>query len=169
MTDPRTSSDRSGHLFTWIFLVCVALLAFGIYLQHWRNLDPCPWCVVQRLDYMLIGIIALIGALHRPGPIGTAFYASLGFGAAGAGVAAAAYQVYLQADPARAARCVGSPVERILDQLAVGQAIPPLLQYNGPCTPASWSLLGLSVPEWSLVWFVVLALAFVTIPFLASR
>lgn len=159
----------SARLFTLIFLVCVALLAYALYLQHWRNLDPCPWCVVQRLGFMLVGFIALVGALHRPGAIGTVFYSSLGFVAAGAGVAAAGYHVYLQADPARAAKCVGSPVERILDRLDIGSIIPPLLQYDGPCTLKPWSFLGLSIPEWALVWFVILSIAFLAIPIIARR
>ena len=77
--------------------------------------------------------------------------------------------MYLQADPVRAAKCVGSPVERILDQLDIGRIIPPLLQYDGPCTLKPWAFLGLSIPEWSLVWFVILAIAFLAIPLIARR
>jgi disulfide bond formation protein DsbB len=33
----------------------------------------------------------------------------------------------------------------------------------------AWSFLGLSIPGWSLVWFVLLAAAFVAIPFAANR
>lgn len=168
MTEHRPVAD-CGRLFTWIFLACIGLLGYGLYLQHWKNLDPCPWCVVQRLDYMLIGLIALTGALHRPGPIGTTLYASLGFIASVAGIAAASYQIYLQIDPVRAAKCVGSPVERILDQLEIGKLIPLLLQYDGPCTLKAWSFLGLSIPEWSLAWFVILAVAFLLVPLLSSR
>ena len=169
MPDPRTVSDRTSRLYTLVFLICLALLGFGLYLQHWVGLDPCPWCVVQRLGFILVGLIALAGALHRPGPIGTVAYSTFGFAAAAAGTAAAVYHVYLQADPERAAKCVGSPVERILDQLDVGSMIPPLLQYSGPCTLKPWSLLGLSIPDWSLAWFVLLAAAFIAIPLVAKR
>jgi disulfide bond formation protein DsbB len=148
MPDPRTIADRSGRLFTVIFLVCIGLLGFALYLQHAKGLDPCPWCVVQRLGFMLVGLIALIGALHRPARIGTAVYAAIGLVASAAGATAGAYHVWLQSDPARAAKCVGSPVERILDQLDIGR---------------------LSVPEWSLAWFVILAIAFVAIAVAAGR
>ena len=164
-----SASATNRRAFALIFLICVGLLAFALYLQHWQGLDPCPWCVVQRLGFMLVGLIALVGALHRPAGIGTVVYAICGFAAAAAGAAAAAYHVHLQSDPERAAKCVGSPVERILDQLDLGRMIPPLLQYDGPCTLTPWSFLGLSIPEWSLVWFVLLAAAFVAIPFLARR
>jgi disulfide bond formation protein DsbB len=169
MPDPRTVVDRTSRLHTLVFLVCAALLGFALYLQHGLGLDPCPWCVVQRLGFILVGLIALAAALHRPGPIASVAYSTFGVIASAAGAAAAAYQVYLQSDPARAAKCVGSPVERILDQLDVGAVIPPLLQYGGPCTLKPWSFIGLSIPEWSLAWFVLLAAVFVAIPFVANR
>jgi disulfide bond formation protein DsbB len=169
MPDPRTVTDRSGRAFTLIFVICLGLLGFALYLQHVKDLDPCPWCVVQRLGFMLVGLIALVGALHRPGLAGTIVYSILGLAASLAGAMAGAYHVWLQSDPERAARCVGSPVERILDELEVGRIIPPLLQYDGPCTLKPWSLLGLSIPEWSLAWFVLLSLGFLAIPFLLRR
>jgi disulfide bond formation protein DsbB len=148
------------RLFALIFLICLGLLGYALYLQHWGGLDPCPWCVVQRLGFMLVGLIALVGALHGRG---AATYATLGLGAALAGAAAGAYHVWLQSDPVRAAKCVGSPVELVLDKLAIGKVAPGLLQYDGPCTLKPWSFLGLSIPEWSLAWFVILAIAFLVI------
>jgi disulfide bond formation protein DsbB len=165
----RTAVDRSRRIFIGIFFVCVGLLAFALYLQHWKDLDPCPWCVVQRLGFILVGVIALAAALHGPAAAGATAYSIVGFIAAAAGAAAGAYHVFLQADPVRASKCVGSPVERILDQLALGKLAPPLLQYDGPCTLKPWSFLGLSIPEWSLAWFVILAIAFLAAPRLARR
>lgn len=169
MPDPHAIAARSGRTFTAIFVACLALLGFALYLQHVKGLDPCPWCVVQRLGFMLIALIALIGALHRPGIAGVVAYSLLGLAASLAGIAAGAYHVWLQSDPVRAAKCVGSPVERILDALQLGRIAPPLLQYDGPCTLKPWSLLGLSIPEWSLAWFVLFALVFLAIPLLVRR
>jgi disulfide bond formation protein DsbB len=167
MSDYRIA-ERGGRLFTWVFLACIGLLAGALYLQHWKNLDPCPWCIVQRLDFMLIGLIALAAALHRPDWLGVTVYASLGFLASAAGIGIAGYHIWLQADPSRAG-CIGSPLERWLDQIAIGKMIPPLLQYDGPCTLKPWSFLGLSVPEWSFAWFVILAGVFVWIAIAVRR
>jgi disulfide bond formation protein DsbB len=169
MPDARTYSHRTGRLFTLVFLACFGLIAFALYLQHVDGLDPCPWCVVQRLAFISVGLIALAAALHRPGPGGTVVYSVFAGATALAGLAAAVYHVWLQADPVRAAKCVGSPVERILDQLALGRIIPPLLQYDGPCTLKPWSFLWLSIPEWALAWFVILFAFIAAIPFLARR
>ncbi len=166
---PASRSTLSRRVFALIFLVCVGLLAFALYLQHWQGLDPCPWCVVQRLGFILVGLIALVGAIHGPGARGTAIYSTLGVVAAAAGAAAGTYHVYLQSDPVRAAKCIGSPVETILDRLELGKLAPSLLQYDGPCTLKPWSFLSLSIPEWSLAWFVILALVFLALALTARR
>ncbi len=163
------SVSRAARGFTLIFLVCFGLIAAALYLQHVKNLDPCPWCVVQRLGYIVIGVLALLAALHRPRGFGIGVYGGLSALVAATGAAAAAYQIYLQADKERAMSCAGSFVERLLDKSAIGKLIPPVLQYDGPCTLKPWSLLGLSIPEWSLVWFLILLVAAIVIPFRARR
>ena len=42
-----------------ISVACVAMLAFGMYLQHVVGLEPCPMCIVQR--YALIGVAIFTG------------------------------------------------------------------------------------------------------------
>lgn len=169
MADDRHIAERSGRIFTLVFLACLAILGFALYLQHVKGLDPCPWCIVQRLGYIAVALIALVAGLHRPGPGMTVFYSVLGVAAAAAGATAAGYHIYLQSDPKRAAACVGSPVERFLDQTDIGSWIPPLLQYGGPCTLKPWDFLWLSIPEWSLVMFVALAVVLALTPRLAGR
>jgi protein dithiol:quinone oxidoreductase len=163
---PASRSAASRRVFALIFLICAGLLAFALYLQHWQGLDPCPWCVVQRLGFMLVGLIALVAAIHGRT---TKIYSTLGILAAVAGAAAGTYHVWLQSDPLRAARCIGSPVETILDRLQLGKLAPSLLQYDGPCTLKPWSFLGLSIPEWSLTWFVILALVFLALALTSRR
>ena len=41
-----------------VCLACVALLAFGMYLQHVVGLEPCPMCIVQRYALVLIAVCA---------------------------------------------------------------------------------------------------------------
>jgi protein dithiol:quinone oxidoreductase len=169
MADSRQVADRSGRIFTTIFLVCACLIGFALYLQHIHNLDPCPWCVVQRIVFIAIGLLALLAGLHRPSGWGVGVYATLlGLLALG-GVAAAGYHLYIQADPERAMACAGSMVEKVLDQSRLGRIIPPLFMYDGPCTLKPWSLLGMSIPAWSLTWFVILTAVATAAPFVARR
>ena len=169
MPEAPVIANRASRIFTLVFVACAAILGFALYLQHIEGLDPCPWCIVQRLLFIVVGLIALVAALHRPGPVMTTFYAMLGAATALGGAVAAGYHVYLQADDARANACVGSAVERFLDRTDVGSWIPPLLQYDGPCTLEPWAFLWLSIPEWALIWFIALAVVLAFTPTLARR
>lgn len=168
---PSTDSiaNRAGRAFTFVFLFCFGVVGFALYLQHWKNLDPCPWCVAQRIAFLVIGLVALTAALHRPRGVGVTLYGIVGAVLALGGIAMAAYQIYLQGDPARAQACVGSPIEKILDATRLGKMVPPVFMYDGPCTLKPWSLLGLSIPEWSLAAFVIVLVAAIAIPWWARR
>ncbi len=56
--------DRLGtrRIMGVILLSCLALLGFGLYLQHVVGLEPCPMCIVQRYTMVLIAVVAAIGA-----------------------------------------------------------------------------------------------------------
>ena len=165
----QSQSRVPPGVFTAVFLICLGLLGFGEYIQHVLKLDPCPWCIVQRLGYIAVGLVSLTAALHRPGRGGTIFYAVLGSLFAMAGAAAAGYHIHVQNDPKRALECMGGWLEQWLDASRIGHFIPPLLQYDGSCAPKPWSFLGLSIPEWSLAWFVILLIVFIATIFAARR
>ncbi|MCX7256799.1 MAG: disulfide bond formation protein B, partial [Polaromonas sp.] len=40
--------DAPRRLLALVSVACIALLAFGLYLQHSVGLEPCPMCIVQR-------------------------------------------------------------------------------------------------------------------------
>jgi len=49
--------------FALIFAACVAMLAFGMYLQHVVGLEPCPMCIVQRYALVLVAVFAGLALL----------------------------------------------------------------------------------------------------------
>ena len=52
-----------------LFAVCGALLAFGLYLQHVKGIEPCPMCIVQRYALVLVAVVAGLTAMpQRPCP-----------------------------------------------------------------------------------------------------
>ena len=51
-----------------VFLACVGLLAYALWLQHRMFLDPCPLCLFQRVAFAWIGAWALLAAIHDPDP-----------------------------------------------------------------------------------------------------
>jgi disulfide bond formation protein DsbB len=143
----------SRLLFGLVFLACAALMAFGLYLQHVQNLEPCPLCIMQRYAFVLTGAIALVAAVHAPARSGQAVYSILTILAAGTGAAIAGRQIWLQHNPPVAVDC-GPDLGYMLDSFPLTQVLPRIFKGEGDCAAVTWHFLGLSIPEWALLWFL---------------
>jgi disulfide bond formation protein DsbB len=138
-----------------IFLICAALLGFGLYLEHGKGLEPCPLCVFQRIAFICIAVIALIATLHGPGRIAVWFYSGLISISALIGGAIASRQVWLQHLPADRVPECGPGLDYMLEAFPLGQALKMILSGSGECAEVDWSFLGFSIAEWSLLWFLI--------------
>ncbi len=138
-----------------IFAVCVAMLAFGLYLQHGVGLEPCPMCIVQRYALVLVAVFALLASTSgRKGlQIGAAGLLAL---AAGFGAFVAARQSWLQWYPPEIASC-GRDFYGMIETFPLKRAIPMIFKGSGDCTKVDWTFLTLSIANWSFVWFVAFA------------
>lgn len=125
------------------------------YLQEKLGLLPCPLCVIQRIFFILFSLTALAAAFHRPAGAGRWLYLGLLDLWATLGAAVAGWQVL--PDHPQAAECGISPEERFLNGLPLAKWWPTMFEANGDCTKVDWTFLGLSVPELSLIAFVLLA------------
>ena len=143
------------RIFIAVFLACAGILAFGLYLQETRHLLACPMCVVQRIAYFAVGIVALGAAIHDPGKVGRYVYAGITGLFAATGLVVAARQVWLQYHPALA-ECGISPEEVFLNALPLAKWWPAMFSANGDCARVAWTFLGFSIPELSLALFVAL-------------
>jgi disulfide bond formation protein DsbB len=138
--------------FAALALGMFGLVAVGLAMQHMFRLAPCPLCIFQRLLYLVIGVIALLGVLA---PAVRRLWALLiGLVAAG-GAAVAGYQTWMQAFPHLATECgYADPnaIERLVDWL--GMEWPSLFLATGFCTSRDWEFLALSMANWSLLIFI---------------
>jgi len=144
-------------IYAAIFVACAAMFAFALfYLQETKGLDPCPMCILQRYAFVAIGAIALIAAIHGPAAMGRKVYSGLIalFAIAGAGVAIR--HSYLQHFPPKMETC-GSDLEFLLNAFPLSQAFPKIFAGTGSCSKVDWTFIGLSIPEWALVWYVIFA------------
>jgi disulfide bond formation protein DsbB len=141
-----------------IFLACAALMGFGLYLQHVEHLEPCPLCILQRYAFVASGAIALIAALHDPGRIGRVIYGLLLIIASGAGAVVAGRQSWLQHNPPQILDC-GPDLAYMLESFPLAQILPKVFKGEGDCAKVTWKFLGLSIPEWALVWFAIFIVA----------
>lgn len=143
--------------FALMALWCAALLGCGYYLQSVTGLTPCPLCIFQRVAFMGVGALALLGALLGPAPPASRLLAGLLGLAALAGAAIAARQVWLQHLPADRIPECGPGLDFILDAYPLGEALTTVLRGSGDCAKVDWTLFGLSIAEWSLLNFLGLA------------
>lgn len=144
-------------LFLALFLVSFALLGFGLVLQHVVGLHPCPMCVMQRMAFIGIGILALIAAIHGPQRTGQRVYAALVAVTAAIGASIAARQTWLQLDPPPFPEC-GPGLGFMLGNFSLADALPMIFRGSGDCSAVEWSFLGLSIANWSLVSFTATVL-----------
>ena len=140
-----------------ISVACVAMLAFGMYLQHVVGLEPCPMCIMQRYAFATAALIALIAAIHAPGRSGERAYALLIGAAALTGGTIAARQSWMQINPPLIPEC-GPGLEFMLESFPLAQALPMIFRGAGDCTVIEWTFLGLSIANWSLVSFTATVL-----------
>lgn len=139
------------------FVACAALIGFALYTQFHGGLLPCPLCVFQRVAFVALGVVFLIGGLHAPhGVTGRRLYGALALLAAGIGAGIAANHVRLQHLPPDQVPACGPGLDYMLDSMPISGVIRQVLTGSGECANVDWSLLGLAMPAWSLLWFVLL-------------
>jgi len=158
MHHPRPLLDHPRLPFAGLLLVTAGLLGFGLYLQHWEGLEPCPLCIFQRLAYLAVGGVALIACVHGPRGVFRRIYAALLLLFSLTGAALAGRQVWLQhLPPERVPEC-GPGLEFMLETHPLWEVIATVLRGSGDCAVVDWTFLGLSIAEWSLGCFVLFAL-----------
>ena len=135
-----------------ISVACVAMLAFGMYLQHVVGLEPCPMCIVQRYALILVAVFAALASARGAKGWWMGF-ASLALLASGFGAFVAARQSWLQWYPPEFATC-GRDFYGMIENYPISRAIPMIFRGSGDCTAVDWTFLGGSIANWSFVCFV---------------
>ena len=154
-------------VFAFIFLAATGLILDAVfYMQDYLGLDPCPMCVLSRYTFTAIAIVALVAAIHGPRGLALKVYASLVTLLAVAGAGVSIRHSWLQHFPPATESC-GADLEFLLNSLPLSQALPKIFSGTGSCSSVHWKFLGLSIPEWALVWFVLLGGWFVFAAFRA--
>ena len=145
--------------FLTVMFSCIALMVFGLYLEYVQGLEPCPLCVFQRIAYILIGLIALIGATHNPKDLFLVIYKFLIIITAITGALIAGRQVWLQHLPPELVPECGPGLDYMLNVFPLSDAIKMILSGSGECAEVKWRFIGFSIAEWSLIMFIGMTVA----------
>jgi disulfide bond formation protein DsbB len=152
------------------FAACAALLAFALYTEFQLGLEPCPLCIFQRIAFATLGIVLLLAGLHAPGGArGRRAWGVLALLAVAVGLYVAGRHVWIQHLPADQVPMCGPSLDFLLDAMPVASVVRTVLTGSGECAVVDWTFLGMSMPEWSLLWFVVLGLWVVFAMLLPAR
>ncbi len=140
-------------------LAGMALASFGavgiaLIAQHQFGVKPCPWCVLQRGIFLLIGAFSLLGWLVQSRRVlrQTVLVAVLMLCAAGLTAAVFQHEVASQS-----ASCAMGLADKLLTALNLEELWPPVFMVTGNCADAAaYLLLGLPYEVWSGVLFAAL-------------
>jgi disulfide bond formation protein DsbB len=132
-----------------VFLVIVGLISESLVLQHVIGLEPCPMCIIQRYEFILVGLFALIAALTSN--VASRVSHVVALLAAVSGMGTAAWHVKLQLFPTVEAAC-GPGLEYMIGELPLARGLPMLFRGAGDCSEIQ-TFLGFSIAGWSLVCF----------------
>jgi len=140
--------------------VCIFLLAFAFYLQWVEQMEPCPLCILQRIAVIGATLCFLVALIHNPGLISSRVYAILLSVFLIAGAALALWHIRLQHLPAdKIPGCLPS-LGFMLNNLPLNDVIATVFRGSGSCAQVSWRFLGLTIPDWTLLWCVGMFLIF---------
>jgi len=149
----QTPGPRRGALFAAIAGVGFGAVALALLTQHGFGMQPCPWCVLQRLIFVSIGVVALLALAWR-----SAAGARVGGGVivllALAGLSAALWQHFVAA---ASASCNLTFADRVVNVTGLNGVLPGVFEARASCADAAVSLLGVPYEFWSAALFVAIA------------
>jgi len=139
------------------FAICAGLLGFALFAQYVWAMIPCPLCIFQRIGFMAMGLFFLLGAIHAPrGGTRWIYTGGVLLGAAW-GIAVAGRHLWIQSLPPDQVPSCGGDLGYLMGTFPFAKVLKLVFTGSGECAKVE-PILGLPMPAWSLLWFVVLAI-----------
>ena len=138
-------------------MMSIGMILIALYMEHFLQLKPCILCYMQRGAVILVGILAAIGLLINTKKIisykiliSGIFLSSL------TGALLAARQLYLQSLPADMVPSCVPDIDYLFSTLPFLEILILALTGDGNCAEVLWSFMGISIPGWLLVGFLII-------------
>lgn len=153
----RFLAANASWAFLFIALLCVAAVAAALVSQHFFDMRPCPWCVLQRALFLMVALVCGLAAVGRGRLLRLGMCAvALSFSVSGA--AAALWQHF---GAGESNSCSLSLAEKLISGLGVDRLFPDVMAPRASCADAAIRLFGVPYEFWSLVLFIVVAVALI--------
>lgn len=146
-----------GKVFVLLGTACLGSIIVALFLEHYLLLKPCMLCYAQRFCVYLLIFVSLIAFLHKNQSL---FFFRTYLTVASAimliGSSLSIRQLYLQSLPNDLVPTCGPDLEYLLETLPVLEVLLIAIKGDGNCAEVLWSFLGISIPGWLLIAFIVL-------------
>jgi len=149
-------SSYSARIAFVTALICAALLTTAFYMEYVSGLVPCALCLAQRVMFALIGIACLFYML--PFYASRLIFASIGLISSGLGIWLASRQLWLQSLPEDEVPACGPDIYFMIERFPLADSLQTMLLGSGSCAEVQWTFLSLSIPGWTLLFYVLTAL-----------
>lgn len=140
------------------FVTIVAILGMGFYLEYFDGIVPCPLCTLQRMCFGALGILFLLGIFLHRRRLATVIINLLSILFSIAGVLLSGRQIWIQYYPSAENGECGVSLQYMLQVLPLQDVANKIFSGSAECTQRGWELLGMNIPEWSLVFFIAFGL-----------
>lgn len=156
MKPTRKLTLRTLKLSIFIYSVCLLLFAF---LLQWQwHLDPCPLCILERMVLLLVILTQGVNLIHNPEKIGQKIYLSFSLVFSTLGLLLGARHLWLIYVAPKTVSGCSPQLYYLLKTIPFQEVLTMLLNGTGECTDP-YILLGLSLPNWTFLSFLLLVIA----------
>jgi disulfide bond formation protein DsbB len=144
------------------------LLAVAFYMEYQMGLEPCPLCMLQRIVFFCVGVVSLVSALtasEKARKVFSWIVVVLSF----VGAALAIRHLYLQSLPMDELPACLPGLSYMFEVFPWQEIMQAMVMGTGECGDVVWTLFGISIPGWTLVAFVGMAIVNIVIALRASK
>jgi len=145
---------RAG--FAVVFAISAVLLGYALFAQFVQGFEPCPLCILQRFAFIVIALGSLAGLIHGARGRWRWLWGGVVFAGGLWGVVTAGRHLWLQSLPPDQVPGCGPGFAFMVEYFSMFEAIKEAFTGSGECAEVDWALFGISMPGWTLVWYVVL-------------
>ncbi|WP_026350111.1 disulfide bond formation protein B [Bordetella sp. FB-8] len=147
------SSSRNRLPLVLIALFSFGALAVALVSQYVFFMQPCAWCVLQRLIYLVIGLLAVLGLVggRLAAKLATLLTVLLSAG----GMVAGWYQYSVAS---HLETCAQTFADRFISGLGLDASVPTLFGIYAMCKDAMVTVLGVQYVVWSMALFAIILL-----------
>jgi disulfide bond formation protein DsbB len=147
--------DRASIAMMSVLVASLAAVAAALVSQYAFDMQPCAWCVLQRLIFLVIAVMGALALWLRQRRVRVTLAASVVLLAV-SGIACALYQHVIAADTTS---CNLSLAQRIVGgTLHLDTLLPSVFEIRIGCSAGATTMLGIPYEFWSLAAFALIAL-----------